>query len=60
MAEKEALIDNWTIYWTNLKQCRQTKLFLPKPDQPLSKTRTEEFGDQLRQDIEVEEKMDII
>jgi ribonuclease HI len=23
MAEKEALIDNWTIYWTNLKQCRQ-------------------------------------
>jgi ribonuclease HI len=36
MAEKEALIDNWTIYWTNLTQCRQTKLFMPKPDQPLS------------------------
>jgi ribonuclease HI len=37
MAEKEALINNWTFYWTNLKQCRQTKLFMPKPDQPLSK-----------------------
>jgi hypothetical protein len=37
MDEKEALIDNWTIYCTNLKQCRQAKLFMPKPDQPLSK-----------------------
>jgi ribonuclease HI len=37
MAKKEALIDNWTTYWTNLKQCIQAKLFMPKPDQPLSK-----------------------
>jgi hypothetical protein len=37
MAEKEALIDNCITYWINLKQCRQTKLFMPKPDQPLSK-----------------------
>jgi hypothetical protein len=37
MAEKEALLDKWTACWTALKQCPQTKLFMPKPDISLSK-----------------------
>jgi hypothetical protein len=36
-AKQESSLEQWTDKWAALKQCRQTNLFIPKPDLLLSK-----------------------
>jgi hypothetical protein len=36
-AEKDALLETWTELRHKIPECRQTKLFMPNPDIPLSK-----------------------
>jgi len=45
---KQYTLEKWDQYWTRRPDCRQTKLWLPTPDQKLSKhimnLSREEFG----------------
>jgi hypothetical protein len=36
-AEKDALLETWTNLWHKIPERRQTKMFMPNPDIPLSK-----------------------